>query len=352
MLADFGIALAVKEAGGNRLTQTGLSLGTPQYMSPEQATGDRGIDARSDVYSLAAVLYEMLAGEPPVTGRDRAGDDRQADDGAADAPARAARHGDAGARRRGREGARQDAGRPLHQRGRVLARARRCNRSTQQLAAAAPAPASRRAASPSRSASAPSRSRRRWASMRRGRSAHGRTAARREDAAHFHRRRAVSGDLARRQAARLSSRASCTGATCTYPTVVQDVGGTTTRTILDGATAGYNLEWSPDRRNLMFSGTIARPRRDVPPLGARRRRRAGSRAASPTFYAGGDSLLLGPAYRPRLGVLGARRRAGRRAARQHPHRWHGQPPGRALRRAGHELDPLARSSSRRTGSGR
>ncbi len=68
MLADFGIALAVKEAGGNRLTQTGLSLGTPQYMSPEQATGDRGVDARSDVYSLASVLYEMLAGEPPVTG--------------------------------------------------------------------------------------------------------------------------------------------------------------------------------------------------------------------------------------------------------------------------------------------
>src|SRR6476661_172462 len=68
MLADFGIALAVKEAGGNRLTQTGLSLGTPQYMSPEQATGDRSIDARSDVYSLAAVLYEMLAGEPPVNG--------------------------------------------------------------------------------------------------------------------------------------------------------------------------------------------------------------------------------------------------------------------------------------------
>src|SRR5688572_17372710 len=68
MLTDFGIALAVKEAGGNRLTETGLSLGTPQYMSPEQATGDRQLDARSDVYSLAAVLYEMLAGEPPVTG--------------------------------------------------------------------------------------------------------------------------------------------------------------------------------------------------------------------------------------------------------------------------------------------
>jgi serine/threonine-protein kinase len=68
MLADFGIALAVKEAGGDRLTQTGLSLGTPQYMSPEQATGDRALDARSDVYSLAAVLYEMLTGDPPVTG--------------------------------------------------------------------------------------------------------------------------------------------------------------------------------------------------------------------------------------------------------------------------------------------
>jgi hypothetical protein len=68
VLADFGIALALREAGGNRLTETGLSLGTPQYMSPEQATGDRALDARSDVYSLGAVLYEMLTGEPPHTG--------------------------------------------------------------------------------------------------------------------------------------------------------------------------------------------------------------------------------------------------------------------------------------------
>jgi hypothetical protein len=68
VLADFGIALAGKEAGGNRLTETGLSLGTPQYMSPEQATGDRALDRRSDIYSLAAVFYEMLGGEPPVTG--------------------------------------------------------------------------------------------------------------------------------------------------------------------------------------------------------------------------------------------------------------------------------------------
>jgi eukaryotic-like serine/threonine-protein kinase len=68
VVADFGIALAVSNAGGNRITQTGLSLGTPQYMSPEQATGDRSIDGRSDIYSLAAVTYEMLSGEPPHIG--------------------------------------------------------------------------------------------------------------------------------------------------------------------------------------------------------------------------------------------------------------------------------------------
>jgi len=68
VIADFGIALAVSKAGGNRITQTGLSLGTPQYMSPEQATGDRVIDGRSDIYSLGAVTYEMLTGDAPHTG--------------------------------------------------------------------------------------------------------------------------------------------------------------------------------------------------------------------------------------------------------------------------------------------
>src|SRR4029079_13263941 len=68
VIADFGIALAVSKAGGNRITQTGLSLGTPQYMSPEQATGDRVIDGRSDIYSLGAVAYEMLTGDAPHTG--------------------------------------------------------------------------------------------------------------------------------------------------------------------------------------------------------------------------------------------------------------------------------------------
>jgi serine/threonine protein kinase len=67
-VADFGIALALQTAGGPRITETGLSLGTPEYMSPEQASADRHLDARSDVYSLGAVLYEMLVGEPPHTG--------------------------------------------------------------------------------------------------------------------------------------------------------------------------------------------------------------------------------------------------------------------------------------------
>jgi Tol biopolymer transport system component len=68
LVADFGIALAASKASGQRMTETGMSLGTPHYMSPEQAMGEREITARSDVYALGAVLYEMLTGEPPFTG--------------------------------------------------------------------------------------------------------------------------------------------------------------------------------------------------------------------------------------------------------------------------------------------
>ena len=68
LVADFGIALATSTGGGNRLTETGMSLGTPHYMSPEQAMGERTLGARSDIYALGCVLYEMLAGEPPFTG--------------------------------------------------------------------------------------------------------------------------------------------------------------------------------------------------------------------------------------------------------------------------------------------
>jgi serine/threonine-protein kinase len=68
VISDFGIALAVGVAGGGRLTETGLSLGTPHYMSPEQATGDQTVARATDIYALGAVLYEMLVGEPPYTG--------------------------------------------------------------------------------------------------------------------------------------------------------------------------------------------------------------------------------------------------------------------------------------------
>ncbi len=68
LVMDFGIALAVSAAAGGRLTETGLSLGTPHYMSPEQATAEKEITSKSDVYSLASVLYEMLAGQPPHLG--------------------------------------------------------------------------------------------------------------------------------------------------------------------------------------------------------------------------------------------------------------------------------------------
>jgi Tol biopolymer transport system component/tRNA A-37 threonylcarbamoyl transferase component Bud32 len=69
VVADFGIALAMSRTeGGTRLTETGMSLGTPYYMSPEQALGEKTVDARTDVYALGAVLYEMLVGEPPFTG--------------------------------------------------------------------------------------------------------------------------------------------------------------------------------------------------------------------------------------------------------------------------------------------
>jgi hypothetical protein len=68
LVVDFGIGRAITAAGGERLTESGISIGTPAYMSPEQATGDTKLDGRSDLYSLACVLYEMLAGHPPFLG--------------------------------------------------------------------------------------------------------------------------------------------------------------------------------------------------------------------------------------------------------------------------------------------
>jgi len=118
VLADFGIARAIFQAGGEHVTEVGLAIGTPEYMSPEQAAGDRELDGRCDVYALACVIYEMRR-SAPVFGRQRPGHRREAPERAADTascpPSRRA-----GCRRAGaRPGARQGSGRPLRDHRRV-----------------------------------------------------------------------------------------------------------------------------------------------------------------------------------------------------------------------------------------
>jgi tRNA A-37 threonylcarbamoyl transferase component Bud32 len=293
MLTDFGIALAVKEAGGNRLTETGLSLGTPQYMSPEQATGDRQLDARSDVYSLGAVLYEMLAGEPPVTGptvqaliakllterptplrivRDTVpeGVDNAVAKALAKAPAD--RFSQAG-----------DFARALEERSRPAAAALRTSRTlTYTLGIAAVAAIAALGVWIGRSQRGSARS---PALMLRDRTQLTFTGRSRAPA--------ISGDG--KQLAYVTS--SCGGSSCTYAVVIQDVAGTATRRVLDGATAAYSLKWSPDRRNLLFEGSIAHRYGTYlfPTLGGAPRYLTSSGA---DFWAGGDSLLVAPPFGP------------------------------------------------------
>jgi hypothetical protein len=304
MLADFGIALAVSEAGGNRLTETGLSLGTPQYMSPEQATGDRMLDARSDVYSLGAVLYEMLAGEPPVTGPTaqamiaklmterpvhlrvvRPSVPEAVDAAVAKALDKtpADRFASAGEFARALDvrtvtasvtGATTaptavvPSSRPRRRLGIALAVALLAilvAGGAYVVAARRPAPA----AAPVASYALRDRTQLTFT---------GNVFV-----------SAVSADG--KQLAYVTHNCGADG--CSYAVELQDVGGTATHRILDGATAGYGLEWSPDRRNLLFVGTLNRrwgyyllSALGGPP------RYLGASAAM--FWAGGDSLLVGP----------------------------------------------------------
>ena len=296
MLTDFGIALAVQEAGGGRLTETGLSLGTPQYMSPEQATGDRQLDARSDTYSLGAVLYEMLAGEPPVTG-----------------PSAQAMI------------AKLMTERPVHLRvvrpsvpenidvavAKALDKtpADRFGSAGEFMRALELPPAT--TTTPMVSAS-PATKRRSWlmggaalvaalagiaAFMGRGHAKAKAPAA----TGYLLRDRtqltttgnvfgtAISGDG--KQFAFINR--DCSTNPCTYAVDVQDVGGAATHRILSGATAGYGLEWSPDRRNLVFDGTVS-GRYGIYLLSALggAPRFLSSKAAM--FWAGGDSLIVAP----------------------------------------------------------
>ncbi len=295
MLTDFGIALAVKEAGGNRLTETGLSLGTPQYMSPEQATGDRGVDARSDVYSLASVLYEMLAGEPPVTGasaqamiaklmterpthlhvlRDTVPPGVDAAVAKALAKTPADRFASAGDFARAVTTAHATDASAGATRGRRVPMLVVAGLIVIGAVGAAGAYVLRGRATPHA-----------------GGAALGRGVQLTLTGAVLV--PAISPDG--KQLAYLTKQ--CVPGACTFSVEEQDVGGTTTRTILEGATAGYGLEWSPDRRNLVFVGTIAHRSGTylLSALGGSPRFLTGGVA---TFYAGGDSLLLGATLHP------------------------------------------------------
>jgi Tol biopolymer transport system component/tRNA A-37 threonylcarbamoyl transferase component Bud32 len=300
MLADFGIALAVQESGGSRLTETGLSLGTPHYMSPEQATGDRNVDARSDLYSLASVLYEMLVGEPPMTGKTvqaviaklmtepamhirtvRPTVSDQVDAAVAKALAKvpADRFTSVAEFTRALDAA------PAHS-GAVGAGA------TGAIPAAKPK--SRRALIAAAVVGV--------AAVGTGAALFANGAFRERDTSAALRDRTqltFSGKIFAptvspdgKQLAFFTK--ECTGADCRWAIDLQDVGSTTTRRVLEGATAAYGLEWSPDRRNLMMNGTVNGRFGSyvISALGGTPRYLTSGPAA---FYAGGDSLLIGAA---------------------------------------------------------
>jgi hypothetical protein len=299
MLTDFGIALAVKEAGGNRLTETGLSLGTPQYMSPEQATGDRGIDARSDVYSLASVLYEMLAGEPPVTGanaqamiaklmterptrlrvlRDTVPDEVDAAIAKALAKTPADRFASAGEFSRA-----LDAG---SSRAATAGRDASSNGRSATLIGAAIGVVIAAVAIAG------------GAYALRGRAPAGETGAVLGQASQLTTSGAIITPAISPDGKQLAySTEHCSGGSCEYSVVVQDVGGTTTRTILEHASGSRGIEWSPDRRNLIFMGTVngMSGAHLLSALGGESRFLTTGAAA---FFAGGDSLLIGPDFHP------------------------------------------------------
>ena len=286
VVADFGIALAVREAGGPRLTESGLSLGTPQYMSPEQATGGRALDARSDVYSLAAVVYEMLAGKPPHTGPTVQAVIAKL---LTERPTRIRTVRDTVP-----EGIDAAVAKAL-----AKVPADRFGGAAEFAAALAVSPAE------------PTAGRRRrvvvaagivgalaigvglWLGVR--------AAASRRVPAFVALDRsqltftgnatipAISGDG--KQVAYVVKR--CAGATCSYGIEIQDVGGGESRRVIDGAAALYSIRWSPDRRFLIFGGTIASRFGDyiVSTLHGTPRYLG---IVMATFFPDGDSLLLTP----------------------------------------------------------
>ena len=290
MLADFGIALAVKEAGGQRLTETGMYLGTPQYMSPEQAMGERALDARSDVYSLAAVLYEMLAGDPPHVGSTAqaviaklvverptklrvlrqtvpVGVEEAVAQGLAKMPAdRYATAGEfARALAAGAAGKR-----PLHRR--VLAR--RIGIAVLGLATVIGGSV---------------------ALARRGRFAGGRVPVTLRDRT----RLTNTGDA---RAPTISSdgkqlaygTTQCGAAGCTQSVEIQNVGESESRRVLEGQRGAEPLAWSPDRRDLLVSATVNGREGQYLVSTSGTAPRFLFQWGAADFFAQGDSLLIMP----------------------------------------------------------
>ena len=288
MLADFGIALAVQDAGGDRLTEADRLLGTPRYMSPEQATVDSQLDARSDVYSLGAVVYEMLAGEPPHTGATSQAVIAKV---LAEQPTRL-------------RTVREDVSPYIDA---AIARA----------LAKAPADRFNSAGDFVEALTVPPdelvrrRRRRRAATIVTGTAVLAVTAwllTRGFDAA---RQRGGVVVRARSQltfsgnafapaispdGVQLAYVVKSCAITCSSAIEIQDLGGGASRRIVEGATTLYRISWSPDRRFLVFHGTIAGRfgAYIVPTLGGTPRLVVAGPSGAATFLPGGNSLLVTP----------------------------------------------------------
>ena len=300
ILTDFGIALAVKEAGGSRLTQTGLSLGTPMYMSPEQATGEKTIGPKSDQYSLAAVLYEMLTGEPPISGASsqaiiakllteepsrirtvRKTVPKGIDDAVAKALAKspADRFASVGDFLRAIEASRSATTADTVDGGAGSRKIRKpvaiAGVGVAMAALAIAGFAFKKESAAPRTAPVTIRDRTQLtfsgSVLTPSISTDG------KQLAYFVR--------------------SCPTEKCTFSLVVQDVGSTESRTILEGIAAVYGIEWSPDRRNILF--VAAHMGRGgifmVSSLGGTPRLLS---SVSATFYADGDSLIIPSGVEP------------------------------------------------------
>ena len=297
ILTDFGIALAVKEAGGHRLTETGMSVGTPQYMSPEQATGDRSIGPKSDQYSLAAILYEMLTGEPPFGGANSQAVvakllteeptpirtvRKTISSGIDDAIAKALSKSPADRFNTIGDFLHALDAHDVHPvEVRPAASASTQVKRNPLFIAALGAAVIALAAIGFFMVKAKAKQTTVVALKDRTQlTFSGDVIA-----------PAMSGDA--KQIAFFSR--SCPTERCSYSIHVQDVGSTESRTILDGLSAEGWLDWSPDRRNLIFAGTYE-GRSGVfllPVLGGKPRHLGNGFTAA--FYAGGDSLLVAAA---------------------------------------------------------